>query len=82
MSQCFVSGEIFLWSTAFLLNPRGRVGSTVDVSICEMTVSVGFPKRAFTYSGSTRSTMFGLPTSEKVVFFGFVAIGELEVTSG
>ena len=54
----------------------------MDVSIFDITVSVGFPKRAFTCSGSTRSTKFRLPTSEKVVSFGFVTSGELEVTSG
>ena len=82
MSQRSFSGVIFLWSTVFLLNPRGRVGSTMDVSICEITVSVGFLKRAFSCSRSTRSTKFELPTSEKVVSFGFVTSGELEVTSG
>ena len=82
MSQRSVLGEIFLWLTIFLLNPRGIVGSTVDVSICEMTASMGFPKRAFTCSGSTRSTKFRLPTSEKVVSFGFVTSVELEVTTG
>ena len=82
MSQRSVSGEIFLWSTVFLLNPRGRVGSTMDVSICEMTISVRFPNRAFTFSGPTKLTRFGLPTSEKVVSFGCVTSGELEVTSG
>ena len=58
------------------------MGSTVDVSICEMIVSKGFPKRDFTYSRPTKSIKFGLPTSEKVVSFGSVTSGELEVTSG
>ena len=60
----------------------GRVGSTVDVSICEITVSMGFPKRALTWVGSTKSTKFGSPTSEKVVLFGFKTSGGLEVPSG
>ena len=66
----------------FLLNPRGKVGSTMEFSICEITVSMGFRKRDFTWSGSTKSMKFGSPTSEKVVLFGFKASGELEVPSG
>ena len=54
----------------------------MDVSICEMTIFMVFPKKAFTCLGSTRSTKFGLPTSEKVVSFGFVTSGEIKVTSG
>ena len=65
-----------------LLNPRGKVGSTMDVSSCEIIVSTRFPKRSFTWSGSTKSTKSGSPTSEKLVLFGFKTSGGLEVSSG
>ena len=55
----------------FLLNPRGIVGSTVEVSNCKMTRSMEVPKRYFTWVGSTKSTKFGSPTSEKVMLIGF-----------
>ena len=54
----------------------------MDVSICEMIVSKGFAKRAFTFSGSRRSKNFGLHTSEKLVSFDSMTSGELDVTSG
>ena len=55
-----------------LLGLIGMVDATVDVSICDITMFIGFPKRAFTREGSTELVKFGSPTSEKVVSFGFV----------
>ena len=66
----------------FLLNPIGRVGSTVDVSIYEIIVSMGFPKISLTWEGPTKSTKFNSSTSEKVVLFGFKTSGGLEVPNG
>ena len=66
----------------FLLNPRGIVGSTVEVSICEMNGSTEVLKRDFTWEGSTKSMKFGSPTSEKVVLIGFKTSGGLEVSNG
>ena len=54
----------------------------MEVSICEMTGSMEVPKRAFTWAGSTKSTKFGPPTSEKVVLIGFETSGGLEVSNG
>ena len=65
----------------FLLNPKGIVGSTVEVSIFEMTGSTKVPKRYFTWEESTKSTKFRSPTSEKVVLFVFNTSGGLEVPS-
>ena len=66
----------------FLLNPRGGVGSTVDVSICEIIGSMEFPKRDFSWAGSSKSTKFESPTNEKFILFGFKTSGGLEVPSG
>ena len=65
-----------------LLNHRGIIVSTVEVSICEMNGSTEVPNRAFTWVGSTKSTQFESPTSEKVVLIRFKTSGGLEVSSG
>ena len=51
----------------------------MEVSICEINGSTEFPKRYFTWVGSTKSMKFRSPTSKKVVLFGFKTSGELEV---
>ena len=66
----------------FLLGPIGKVGATVEVSICEITVFVEPPKSACTRAGSMKSTKLGFPTNEKVVLLGFYTSGGLRVSEG
>ena len=58
------------------------VGTTVEVSICEIIVSVELPKRACTWVGSIKLTKLGSPTNEKVVLLGFCTSGGLMVSRG
>ena len=69
-------------SDVCVLGYIGRVDSIVDVSVCDTTVLVELPKRAFTCARSIRLTKFGSPTSEKVVSLGFGTSGGLRVSNG
>ena len=65
-----------------LLSSIGMVGTTVEVSICEITVFVELPKRACTWAGSIKLMKFGSPTSENVVSLGFCTSGVLRISNG
>ena len=76
------SREIFLRLTMFLLGSIGMVGTTVEVSICEITVFVEMPKRACTWAGSMKLTNLGSPTNKKDVLFDFYTSGRLRISNG
>ena len=58
------------------------VGTTMEVSICAITIFVEMPKRACTWVGSMKLTKLGFPTNEKVVLLGFYTSGGLRVFEG
>ena len=72
---------MFLQSTMFLLSSIVMVGTNVEVSICEITIFVELPKRAFTWEGSMKLIKLVSPTNEKVVSFGFCSSGGLRIAT-